>query len=518
MLRDKKKNHLLEEIAGFISTAQTVHNLAAYCIRVLTDAYPSPLVMQFISSNCTRNPDSLVPVNPDLDQLIIFSDEVIRILDERKTLGLYMIQRDRIADTCRKLRLSVTDNSAKTRAIVCYYILKAIDRCASSWFENWSDATYGPLNTLPDHEIALYLTGSARLMRHELLRNMVSVSGLNECLMNLMFIDIREWGTEKELPRIVRVEPLNLARSISWRYRESESIRIVVIPFGYGQHVQFKYRSGNCLYVDYDNSKEADVTCLLIEALERALAFMPHIVVFPEYIMTPVAFIAIKVWLDANWKNAPWAGELLAVIAGSTWTPDDNNVLFMASAMGIDLGCYYKESPYRSSVDVESPGELEVVTENLTSPGKITTLLYVDGLGALLPSICRDIVDGGFTEKLASLFHPLLVVTPAWSRSVEPFAPRYHDLANKYHATGLMCNYCGVIAHRSGDGRTIGYAISPRKDATRPSYSEFPLSCTQLPAVLKCENPCVWIVEADYAYEKVELGHILSIQQKLAQI
>lgn len=56
--------------------------------------------------------------------------------------------------------------------------------------------------------------------------------------------------------------------------------------------------------------------------------------------------------------------------------------------------------------------------EILSDPGEECILIDIDGIGRVLPAICRDVIDGDFTLRLANLFMPSFLMVPAWSRAI----------------------------------------------------------------------------------------------------
>jgi len=62
-----------------------------------------------------------------------------------------------------------------------------------------------------------------------------------------------------------------------------------------------------------------------------------------------------------------------------------------------------------------------------------------------LPAICRDVIDGVYTEKLIKTLLPVFIMIAAWSSSVASFEVRQREYACKYFTSTVLCNACGAV-------------------------------------------------------------------------
>lgn len=241
-------------------------------------------------------------------------------------------------------------------------------------------------------------------------------------------------------------------------------------------------------YIDYD--KEEDNVQRVIALLQSAINGNANIIVFPEFIMSPKMFNGIKSYLKK--LDSAQKSDLFLVLAGTSYEWDNekgNNILHILNANGIEIGSYYKHSPFliqaeekihgvlfhpSKDPDLQAQHEQEIKPhkqrrylgncEILSDPGKECTLIDVDVVGRILPAICRDVIDGR-TESLANLFVPSFLVVPAWSQSINSFDTRFLTLANTIHTVSLLCNCCNAV--KGTDKKVTGKIAVPQKRGTR---------------------------------------------------
>lgn len=275
-------------------------------------------------------------------------------------------------------------------------------------------------------------------------------------------------------------------------------------------------------YIDYDKREEDDVA-RVIALLQSAINGNANIIVFPEFIMSPNMLKGIKDYLkklDFSRKS-----NLFLVLAGTCYHWDrkkGNNILHILNANGIEIGSYYKHSPFLIQAEEKIHGalfqskkdtDLQVKPEQginphkqrrylenceiLSDPGKECTLIDVDIVGRILPAICRDVIDGR-TESLSNFFVPSFLVVPAWSQSITSFDTRFLTLANTIHTVSLLCNCCNAV--KGTDKKVTGKIVVPQKQGTRMDalFQEITRdeNCTHF-----CQNHggCLVQVEIDFA-------------------
>lgn len=215
----------------------------------------------------------------------------------------------------------------------------------------------------------------------------------------------------------------------------------------------------------------------IISLLQFAINRNANIIVFPEYIMSPKMLKGIEDHLKR--LDSAQKPSLFLVLAGTCyhWANEKgNNILHILNANGIEIGSYYKHSPFLEQSEEKIHGALLQskseprtkrsyfeVCEILSEPGKECTLIDVDIIGRILPAICRDVISG-HTESLSNLFMPSFLIVPAWSRSVSSFDPRFSILADTIHTISLLCNCCNAVEGTSK--KATGTIVVPRKQGT----------------------------------------------------
>lgn len=241
-------------------------------------------------------------------------------------------------------------------------------------------------------------------------------------------------------------------------------------------------------YIDYDR-EEGNVE-RVIALLQSAINGSANIIVFPEFIMSPKMFNEIKNYLKK--LGSAQKSDLFLVLAGTSYewkSSKGNNILHILNTNGVEIGSYYKHSPFLiqaeerihgalfhppTSSDSQAQPEQETKThkqrrylencEILSNPGKECTLIDVDVVGRILPAICRDVIDGR-TESLANFFVPSFLMVPAWSQSITSFDTRFLTLANTIHTVSLLCNCCNAV--KGTDKKVTGKIAVPQKRGTR---------------------------------------------------
>ena len=289
-------------------------------------------------------------------------------------------------------------------------------------------------------------------------------------------------------------------------------------------------------YVDYDKQDVHEVQ-RVIDLLKFAINGNANIVVFPEFIMNPRMLQGIQDYLkklEANQKS-----ELFLVLAGTCyhWDSDKrkgNNVLHILNANGVEIGSYYKHSPFLTQAEEKIHGALfppkrkidaqsrsgqntnssahRIYLDNceiLSDPGKECTLIDLEIVGRILPAICRDAIDGE-TKSFAELFVPSFLMVPAWSPSITSFESGFSFLGNNIHTVSLLCNCCNAV--KGNDETVIGKIVVPQKQGTQ--MSALPENITRdKDCFCSCRNHGGCIKQVEISFEKinpqVKLIHIL---------
>lgn len=286
---------------------------------------------------------------------------------------------------------------------------------------------------------------------------------------------------------IPKLYHINLTSLSADRLFKEKRFKIASIPFI--GHDTFKFRDpdtdgeiedhSRSFYISYDSLTKEDENRFW-GLLSKAIASGANIIVFPEYIFKP----SLRKKLQDFLKNGEYP-ELWLVIAGTSLeynkeTRKNCNTMQLFTGRGIELPGYTKHTAflslphelvhgvyYGASVEDEEatvtetgviPSHIEKF-ENLSNAPRSCVLIDIEGVGRVLPAVCRDIIEGDYTRNLAEMFMPSMLLIPAWSTSVSSFTTPLKQLADSLHITSLLCNCCNAVKRKT----TLGMFVMPRK-------------------------------------------------------
>ena len=287
-------------------------------------------------------------------------------------------------------------------------------------------------------------------------------------------------------------------------------------------------------YVDYSEEDEQELTQYMLSLLKSAVQQGANLITFPEFIMSPHMMQALQTHL--RHMDRAYQEQLLAVFAGTCYHWDGkmgDNVLHIFTGSGINIGNCYKRSAFlkrhremfhgavlsagKDTPDGDSPRRYLECCELLSHPGKECCFLDIDGIGRVMPAVCRDIIDGGNTAVLAEQFLPSLLVVPAWSPSVHAFQTRFTGLAETVHTASLLCNCCNAVKDvktLDSHGTMTGVFCLPKKTDGYMQTEQLPIrrpfGCS---GNCKEQNGCVVMVEVDFSFGQ-PTAKIVTPQQK----
>ena len=279
-------------------------------------------------------------------------------------------------------------------------------------------------------------------------------------------------GKGQEPPRIVHITP---SKDCGKAILGKKSIKISSIPYIGFRTIRFHVlgkpepcKADNEIngpfYVENPPEEEEANVGRILALLKTAIQDGAHIIIFPEFIMSEKMKEAVQAYLRTI--SCAERHELLLVLAGTTFHVEGkntfHNVLHLLGADGEELGRCYKFSPFRiaraRSAQDDGRGQSDFFRccELLSIPGKECTLIDIDGIGRILPLICRDVTDGSRLRLLSDAFDPDLVLVPAWSRSVSTFQIQMEEQANTHLIGSLLCNCCNAVAGKNETGAKTG--------------------------------------------------------------
>ena len=351
----------------------------------------------------------------------------------------------------------------------------------------------GPLNSrLPESPFAVYLKERDSFLEkanipggEDSLRTQLFTHDIGERLLATHIIEKRRLPTDV-VPRIVQVHLEEVPGDL-------KKIRIAIIPFISFDTFRFHEKNSKdpvkpqtkevkgAFYVDYTDSDENDINDKenakrVVDLLNEAIGGNANVVIFPEFVMSPLMRREIEECLgrlDKNQKSNLWL-----VFAGTTYEYDNktgkgNNILYMLSNGGKELGKYYKYAPF--VIDEDDSGKSRErgyigisCNEILSDRGKEIVLLDVPKIGRILPAVCRDAIEPNYTRIIADVFHPSLQVIPAWSKSVASFDSGMEYAANTQHTASVLCNCCNAVDYGKKKKRAaIVKVCIPEMDESR---------------------------------------------------
>lgn len=267
--------------------------------------------------------------------------------------------------------------------------------------------------------------------------------------------------------------------------------------------ITFSAPRGRNLTAEYVDGYRSTYEATVIGALDTCLRHSCQVVVFPEIVISPGLREVICSYLE----NPKLRKRPLLVVAGSSWEQGEafgNNVSYLYDGYGHEVGQYYKHSNYGRYEDAE---HVEYV-EGLDDPGKECTILDVEGIGRVLPSICKDLAsEKRFTLDLATSFCPNIVCVPALSPSMDTaFSGPVTELSERSLSVSVVCNQCGRMAGREGGVATVGMVGAPLLNTGSGTRTQ----CLTLPITRneKCHGHCLAQLDAN---GKSSCVHIIDI-------
>lgn len=372
-------------------------------------------------------------------------------------------------------------------AIGLFYLLRALDQYIRSSFQSmdeFGEMSFGPLNHNKETGFLIYprerysIFSKAYKTRRPNFRTPLTSVGLGDIFEAFIVCKVSCF------PGIPTIVPVKLNREFKEAVSRKKELLIASIPFIGFRTILFhnlkdddplaetEYPSGS-FYVEYSDRWEDEAVQLAIDLLEIAIGYGSNIVIFPEFIMSKRMRKAIKAELSK--MNAP---QLALVLVGTTYEFNNkklcgNNVLYILNGKGSEIGKYYKYSPFNIEKEKAYHGTTILgcdkgswpflCNELLSDRGKECCLLDVEMWGRILPSVCRDFIDGDYTDRLIKIFRPSFAMIPAWSPSISSFDSYMTQYANTMHVATLLCNSCDAVKANSDEAMPIACFCMPQK-------------------------------------------------------
>lgn len=494
------------------SKFETWYDVAAFCYDRLTSIIEDQelFIGRYILSN-----ESADNNNPNLDMMIKYelrSNEIIRKYSMDVEQGIDEILQ-LISST--KDKLNSYGEPDLNQATLLYFLLTAIDRFSGS-VRNSRHAP-APLNCGFREKSYVYFASPENLIHDAATElefgSVITDTEIKHCLTNLCIVDSCDcMGTEapkvvtisfnitSERPTILHTDRSNGKKPI---------LKIALIPFWGKKVTDFHVTLGVNFEVRYSKEYLKFAIKRALELLEIAIDQEANIIVFPEYLCAPAIQAEIGMHLENIYRKEPQRlQETLLVIAGSGWSDDSNNVMQIFDRTGANVGSYYKYSKFQNKKHLEG----------LAKPGKECTLIDIPGVGRILPAICRDVSNEEYTRCLVDNFNPFLLLTSAWSPSVNRgFKNQFDALIKRYQVIPMLCNCCEALlpsSEKSAVRKTVNLVATPYKKGSI-CFSKFVKLQRNKNCFRICERcKCMFIVYADFSIEQVRTQNIICAELK----
>lgn len=468
-----------ERINKCINSSNDIYELVANCFCILCDNIENHqlFVSKYIDEGENTN-------NPNISTLNKFSEDVMKLMSAYRP-SRYSYVLDKILLLIKDIKLKKYMNEKMNKLTVIYCLISAIDATAVQWEMKWKSSTFGPLNKNKSRYKLYY--NMHRVIHAEYIDNInrsrVESSDFFEQFENFRFLDTQRWISNN----IPTIKFIPLRRNNGEKWENVKKLKIAVIPVSCNKNFEFVSADGSGVKVDYSKNDQDIVSDTVLTAMEKAIKEKCNIIVLPEYVSSPNVKRIIKSKLQENDQK----DNLLLIFAGTTWTNRNNNVIQILDPWGDEIGKYYKYSPFTRKKRGRHGYE---VHEALNDPGKVCDIFAVENIGVFVPAICRDAIDGEYTELLLRIFHPAFVVISAWSPSVQTFIKREKEFANRYFVNSIMANACSAVA--SGNRNIGNGCIVARKGTIADSKEEY---ICRMNCEADCdEQQCVYIIDYDY--------------------
>ena len=265
--------------------------------------------------------------------------------------------------------------------------------------------------------------------------------GINENLSEIFFVNTERIPEGVELSIQIYKPKEDKLHTID-RGDGTKVFRIAVVPFCKGPVTSFESGAGALFHVRYEDDYDLKYGKIAVDLLDAAIKNNCHIVVFPEYVISKGILDLLIKHLKEIHNSGNTSGNLLFVCAGTRWDESSNNIGTLIDANGTVLAEQYKSVPYRNKID-----GIEYV-EDLKKPGKRIDLLDFKGFGRVQFSICRDVCSTDINSNhsvIFNLFHPDLVLIPAWSGSLTRGFGAAFEYMGRLGAVSILGNCCESI-------------------------------------------------------------------------
>lgn len=475
-----------------IACSETIFDMAAVCYKILEEEISNPVlfISQYIDEGI-EDSESLGCVKRNTNNILLrdFADKLSVLLEEYSQCD-FLQRKQQILEWIREVKLEVFLADIENQLSVVFTLLSVIDSLVPHW-DRRRMAGQSALNIGKSRESYLVYMAASENIHDEMMRKIgrerKSEGDFGETLNNLLFIK-REVIPEKgKIPEVCMLSRTNRAAKYC--------VKVAVITGVTGKHFKFVRLTGSAKIVVYKDEVQKKVSRCLWNKMKTAIQQGAEFILFPEFCVSVEILTYIKEELAA-WKKAHEVSDLVAVFLGTTWVNGNDNVIYILDAWGRQIGIHYKNTSFRKK---NKKGKGYEISEGITNPGYRTTLLWVEGIGYVLPAVCRDVIDGEYTRNLVKKFKPAFLMVPAWSSSGSSFIQPLEAYAADYYTNSVLCNGCGAL---KGKADIVGGSAIPIKQGTVPrghfkaikKTARQKGDCTE-----NCGDYCGYMLELDFS-------------------
>ncbi len=476
-------------IDSYLKEADNIYDLIGNCFGLLCESISNHqlYISRYLDNvNGSKN-------NPNLKCLNVFSEKIMAIIKEYKP-SIYPDILCEILKCIDETQLKKYRDDKENQLTVIYSILSSIDAAAMTWERKWMTSALGPLDRHGKTSYRVYFKTNESIhstYTKGLGRDRTSPSTFFEQFESFRFIDSSKWKPCTSVPQIKYLPKIHQPQQF---YADDLKLKIAVIPVSCNMNFQFVPTAGSGVRVDYSKNDQTQIVKVILLALKKAINAGCNIIILPEYVVSPDVHRKIQNMLKYLMQKSFGDNKLLAVFEGSTWTDDDNNVMRILDSWGNELGKYYKYSPFTKNKDEGHGFEKH---EALTNPGLCCDMIAIENIGLFLPAICRDVIDGEYTEEIIKMLFPAFIIISAWSPSVASFEIREKEFANKYFSSSVFANACSSV---NANSEKIGNGCIVSKEGTIAGANICDICrCSCLSS---CGNDgCVYMLEYNFKFD-----------------
>lgn len=479
-------------------------DMAAFCYDYIISSIGSLPESVFISRYMDAGKKAALS-NPNLQTLRELENDIKSILYNN------LIPEEQIKKVWNSLEMAVEcllpfGDDKNNLSSVFMAVLMGIDLYTSDRVaKKYQFSSNGPLNHPAWSESLVYLKSNTSMLNaikeKYRFRQVVDSGGISDVLTTLTLIKKTDLFSQCEYPRVMPLHIHEGRLQLRNQLQRQKKLKIAIIPDNKPKGFKFDEDStpGSTFRVQYapGQDKEIQRYCNLLQVAVQNGA---NLVIFPEFFISPEILAGMKDWLAKN-ADESWMrhSALIAICAGTTWDEPDNNIMHLIDWQGIELGTYYKYSPFRALPPDAETSDTYGMCENLTTPGKKSLLIDIEFVGRILPAICRDVIDGNFTARLVKKFRPFMLVTSAYSSSVASFSRHYFSYASRYYVTSVLCNACDA----SKGGVLDLCSVPVKEESEMGCFTEKISKCEKWES--DCPESCCILLELDYKASRESL-------------